>query len=238
MHLKNFQIIMAKKTTRTEENIQAVEEVLSKSEQFIEDNQKPILYVVGILILIVLVYFGFQRFYLIPKEATAQEQIFMAEKYFEMDSLDLALNGDGLNPGFLDIIDDYKFTKTANLAHFYAGVSYMEKGDYETAIDYLKNFDGNDQIVAAMGLGAIGDCLIELGNSKKAADYYLEAANDDENEFTSPLFLMKAGWTYEIMKDYNKALNCYKQIKEDYPQSNEAREMDKYIARINGYLKK
>nr|NQU92930.1 tetratricopeptide repeat protein [Bacteroidota bacterium] len=229
---------MAKKTTRAEENIQAVEEVLSKSEQFIEDNQKPILIVVGIIILIILVYFGFQRFYLIPKEKSAQEQIFMAEKYFEMDSLDLALTGDGLNLGFLEIIDDYKFTKTASLAHFYAGIIYMKKGDYQTAIDYLENFDGGDQIVASMGLGAIGDCLMELDKPENAAEYYLKAANDDENEFTSPLFLMKAGWTYESMKDYKKALKVYSQIKEEFPQSTEAREMDKYIARVKGYLNK
>jgi tetratricopeptide (TPR) repeat protein len=226
---------MAKKKTKAEENIQAVEEALGRTEQFIEDNQKPILMVIGLIVVIVLAYFGFERFYLEPKEKSAQEQVFKAEQYFEMDSLDLALNGDAEYPGFLDIIDDYKFTKTAELAHYYAGVIYMKKGDYQTAIDYLENFDPDDEIIEPMALGAIGDCYMQLNNPEAAVKYYLEAAEETENEFTSPLFLMKAGWTYETMKDYSKAIKVYKRIKEDFPKSNEAREMDKYIARAEGY---
>jgi len=227
---------MAKKTTRAEENIQAVEEALGKTEQFIEDNQKPILIVVGVIVLIILAFFGFQRFYLAPKEKSAQEQIFMAEYYFEIDSLDMALNGDGINPGFLDIIDDFKFTKTAKLAHYYAGIVYQQKGDFETAIDFLEGFGGDDQILEPMALGAIGDCYMELDDPDAAVNYYLQAAEVSSNEFTSPLFLMKAGWTYEILKEYSDAVKIYKRIKEDFPKSNEAREMEKYIARAEGYL--
>ncbi|OQX76836.1 MAG: hypothetical protein B6D64_09215 [Bacteroidetes bacterium 4484_276] len=225
---------MAKKTTRAEENIQAVEEALGKTEQFIEDNQKPILIVVGVIVLIVLAFFGFQRFYLVPKEKSAQEQIFMAEYYFEIDSLDLALNGDGINPGFINIIDDYKFTLTANLAHYYAGIIYMKKEDYQTAIDFLEGFDGDDQIIGPMALGAIGDCYLQLDNPNAAVSYYLKAAEVSENEFTSPVFLMKAGWTYEILDEYSNAIKIYKKIKEDFPKSTEAREMEKYIARAEG----
>ena len=227
---------MAKKTTKAEENIQAVEEALGKTEQFIEDNQNPILIVVGVIVLIVLIFFGFQRFYLVPKEKSAQEQIFMAEQYFELDSLDLALNGDGINPGFLDIIDDYKFTKTANLAHYYAGIIYEQKDDFQTAIDFLESFDGEDQILEPMALGAVGDCYLELDNPDAAVNYYLRAAEASANEFTSPIFLLKAGWTYEILKEYSEAVKIYKKIKEDFPKSTEAREMDKYIARAEGYL--
>jgi tetratricopeptide (TPR) repeat protein len=227
---------MAKKSTRAEENIQAVEQALGKSEQFIEDNQKPILIIVGIIVLIILAYFGFQRFYLAPKEKNAQEQIFKAEYYFEIDSLDLALFGDGENLGFLDIIDNYKFTKTANLAHYYAGVIYKEKGDFQTALDFLESFDGDDEILNPMAIGSIGDCYLELGNADAAVNHYLKAASASENEFTSPLFLMKAGWTYEVLNDYSNAVKIYKQIKEDFPKSNEAREMDKYIARAEGFL--
>ncbi len=227
---------MAKKTTRAEENIQAVEEALGKTEQFIEDNQNPILIVVGIVVLIILGYFGFQRFYLAPKEKSGQEQVFMAEYYFEIDSLDLALLGDGINPGFLDIIDDYKFTKTANLAYYYAGIIYKEKRDFQTAVDFLESFGSDDQILAPMALGSIGDCYLELDYADGAVDYYLKAAAASDNEFTSPIFLMKAGWTYEVLKEYTDAVKIYKRIKEDFPKSNEAREMGKYIARAEGYL--
>ena len=229
---------MAKKTTRTEENIQAVEQALGKTEQFIEDNQKPILTVVAIIVLIILGYFGFQRFYLVPKEKSAQQEIFMAEKYFEMDSLDLALNGDGINPGFLDIIDNNKFTKSAELANYYAGMIYMEKNEYETAIDYLENFSTEDAYINVMAIGSIGDCLMELGDTKAAAEHYEEAARHNMNDFTTPLFLMKAGWAYEILGEYDKALQAYREIKEEFPRSTEAREMEKYIARAEGQLNK
>ncbi len=228
---------MAKKTTRAEENIQAVEQALSRTEQFIEDNQKPILGVIGVLIVIILAFFGFQRFYLQPQEEKAQLQMFMAEKYFDMDSLNLALNGDGINPGFLDIIDDFKWTKTSNLALYYTGIIYMNKGDFQTAIDYLNNFDGDDDLVEPMALGAIGDCYLELDNPDKAAEYYLNAADLNKNELTSPTFLMKAGWTFEILNEYKNAAEAYKKIKTDFPKSQEAREIDKYIAHAEGLIR-
>jgi tetratricopeptide (TPR) repeat protein len=162
--------------------------------------------------------------------------MFMAERYFEIDSLNLALNGDGMYPGFLEIIDDYGMTKGANLSKYYAGVSYLKLGKFEEAIDHLKSFKGKDQVLGPMAKGALGDAYLELDQPAKAAGAYLEAAELEENEFTSPLFLMKAGWTYEILKDYKKALEIYEQIKFKFPTSNEAREIDKYIARTKGMM--
>ncbi len=229
---------MAKKTTKAEDNIQAVEEALSKSERFIEENQNPILIILGVLVFIVLAYFGFQRFYIQPKEKSAKVEMFMAEQYFAKDSLSLALNGDGINYGFLDIIDNFKFTRPARLAHYYAGAVYMKKGEFDSAIHHFKKFKTKDKILKPMALGAIGDAYVELGDLKNAVNYYLQAAKAGQNDFTSPVFLMKAGWTYELMNDYSKALQVYKQIKTDFPLSNEARELDKYIARAEGLLKR
>ena len=228
---------MAKKTTRAEENIQAVEEALSKTEYFIEKNQNPILIVIGMLVIVILAYMGFNQFYLKPQEKKAQEQVFMAEKYFETDSLNLALNGDGLYPGFLDIMDDYKWTKTANLAKYYSGIIYMKKGEYETVIAYLEDFDGDDEMVQAMAIGAIGDSYMELGKPNKAVAFYLEAANVSTNDITSPPFLMKAGWTYEINGEYSKAAEVYKKIKTEFSKSQEARDIDKFIAHAEGMSK-
>jgi len=227
---------MVKKQDKTEGGIVKVEEALSKTERFIENNQKLLTIIIGVMVVVVLVFFGFKRFYMAPKEKEAKEQMFMAERYFEMDSLNLALNGDGMYPGFLDIIDDYGMTKGANLSKYYAGMCYLKLGDYETAIDNLKSFKGKDQIIGPMAKGAIGDAYMELNQPAKAVDYYMEAADLKENEFTSPIFLMKAGWTYEILKDYKKALEVYEKIKYSYPASNEAREIEKYIARVKGSM--
>ena len=150
------------KSDKTEDRIVKVEEAFGKTEQFIENNQKIILIVVGIIVVVVLGFFGFKRFYLAPKEKEAQGQMFMAEKYFEQDSITKALNGDGNYPGFLDIIDQYGITKTGNLAHYYAGICYLKKGEFEKAIDHLKHFSTKDKIVGPMALGAIGDAYMEL----------------------------------------------------------------------------
>jgi tetratricopeptide (TPR) repeat protein len=127
-------------------------------------------------------------------------------------------------------------TKGANLSKYYAGICYLKLGNFEEAIDHLKSFKGKDNIIGPMAKGAIGDAYLELNQAAKAASYYMEAAELKDNEFTSPLFLLKAGWTYEIMKDYKKALQTYERIKLNYASSNEAREIDKYIARAKGMM--
>ena len=164
-------------------------------------------------------------------EEKAQSQIFAAEQYFERDSFKLALNGDGNYLGFLDIINKYGPTKTANLAYYYAGISCRSLGQYKEAISYLKKFDAGDLIISPLALGAIGDCYVELNNLKEGVDYYEKAANYNDNDFSTPLFLKKAGIVYESMKNYSKALMAFEQIKEKYPKSTEARDIEKDIAR-------
>jgi len=224
------------KEVKAEKNIQAVESALSKTEHFIEKNQKLIMYIVGGIALIILGYFAFNKFYIGPKEKDAESAMFWAERYFEKDSLKLALNGDGTNLGFLDIIDDYGMTKSADLAHYYAGMIYLKQGQYQDAIDNLKDFDGDDQIVSCMATGGIGDAYMELGDNDQALKYYLKAANKHDNKFSTPLFLMKAGWTYEIMGKYDESLKLYERIQKDYYGSYESREIEKYIARAKGKL--
>ncbi len=229
---------MAKKIDKTEERIVAVEEAFSKTEQFIEKNQKIILIVVGAIILVVLGYFGFKRLYLAPREKEAQSQMFMAEKYFEMDSLTRALKGDGNYLGFLDIMDQYKFTKSANLSHYYAGICYLKKGEFQNAIDHLSDFSSDDELIGPMATGALGDAYMELNNTDKAIDCYLKAADKRKNDLTSPMFLMKAGMACELAGKNDLALKTYMRIKTEFSRTNEGREIDKYIARLNGLVKK
>lgn len=227
---------MAKKKDRAEENILAVEEALSKTELFIEKNQKVLYIIIGVIVVLVLGIFGFKRLYLAPKDKEAQSQMYMAEKYFEKDSLRLALNGDGNYLGFLDIIDDYKLTKTANLAKYYSGICYLHLGEYQTAIDYLKKFRSKDQMVSSMALGAIGDAYLELDDKDDALDYYLKAAENNKNNYTTPMFLMKAGMTCELLGNYSRALELYDRIRNEFRGSAEFRNVDKYIARAKGLM--
>ena len=240
---------MAKKTKfeETDEAFAQIEESLGRTEQFVENNKKNLGYgVLGLvaILLLVLAYFNYVKE---PKEQKAYESIFHAEQYFEIDSLDLALYGDGTNLGFLKIIDEYGSTKSGNLAHYYAGICYLNLANkneesrveyLENAIDELSDFDSDDINVKPMAIGAIGDAYMELGNMDKAVKQYMKAANHNENQFTSPLFLKKAGMTYNLMGEHQKALEAFNTIKLKYYRSTEGRDIKKYISREEALLKK
>ncbi len=225
---------MAKKKdteVRGDQRLENIEETLTKTEQFIINNQKLIGIVVAVIVVLILGYFGYQRYYLAPRTEEAQSQMYVAQRFFESDSLDKALYGDGNSLGFIDIVDDYGMTDPGNLANYYAGISFLKKGNFDQAIDYLEDFNGKDNIIGPMATGAIGDAYLELGDASKAAAYYLEAANLRDNDLTTPLFLLKAGQTHESLGNYDKAIDIYNRIKDNYSKSQEARTIDKYIGR-------
>lgn len=232
---------MAKKKEQTvsgDKRLENIEEGLSRTEQFIVNNQKNISVVLGIVIVVILAYFAYNKYYTEPNTLEAQEQMITAQGYFESDSLDKALYGDGNSLGFIDIADDYSMTNPGNLANYYAGISFLRKGDFDQAIDYLNSFDSDDHVVAAMATGAIGDAYLEKGDNSKAIAYYLEAANREDNNFTTPLFLFKAAQVHEIDGDYEDASRVYLRIKKNYSTSSEGKSIDKYIARANAKVDK
>lgn len=223
---------MSKKKESQQDQFESVENALSRTEHYIEQNQKSLTIIVLVIIVIVGGYLGYQRFVVSPKEKEAQSQMWMAEQYFARDSFNLALHGDGNYLGFLDIADEYSITKSGNLANYYIGVGYLHLGQYEQAIEYLKKFESKDKMVAPIAYGAIGDAYMELDNAGEALKFYEKAANESENEFTAPIYFMKVGFVHEQNGDYKKALEVYNTIKKDFPESAEGRQIDKYIARV------
>jgi tetratricopeptide (TPR) repeat protein len=229
---------MAKKQKEVQgdKNLGNIESALSRTELFIEDNQKMLTNILlGILALALLIIAG-NRYILKPKNAEAAANMYMAERYFERDSFNLALNGYGTYPGFLDVMDDYSITKSAKLAKYYAGICYKELGDPESAIDYLSTFRTRDLMIGAAAQSSLGDCYSELGDYKKAAAAYLKAVKKYDNKFSSPIILKKAGIVYEEMGELEKALEVYRRINREYPDSAEGREMKKYIGRVEAQL--
>lgn len=222
--------MVKKKKGSEEQNFEVVEDALSRTEQYIEDNQKSLSIIIGAIILIAVLYLAFTKLYIGPKEKEALSEMFQAELYFEADSFNLALNGDGNAFGFLTIIDEYGMTKAANLANYYAGVSYLQLGQIDDAIDYLKSFDIDDNMIKPMAYGALGDAYSEKGDFDEALSYYVKAG-DIENNFSAPIYLMKAGMLYEDKGDYKNALEVYNKINTDYSKSNEGRYIKKYIER-------
>ncbi len=222
---------MTKKNSIQKDNLQEIESALTKSEQFIEDNQNKILYVLGAVAVVVLLYLGTSRFVIEPRSKEAGSQMFMAENYFERDSFSLALNGDGNYLGFLDIIEDYGMTKAAKLARFYAGVSHLRLGEYEEAISMLQKFKTKDLLLGPVKEGSIGDAYLELGNDSRALQQYRKAADLNNNEFTTPIYLMKAAGVLEMQGKYSDALALYNRIKENFPNTTEGQNIEKHIAR-------
>jgi tetratricopeptide (TPR) repeat protein len=214
-----------------------LQEQYGKAEAFINSNKNMVLGVVGGALLVICGFLAFNSIYIPGQEAEARSQMFVAEQYFAKDSFQLALNGNDNYPGFLDIIGDYSgMTQASNLAQYYAGISYLNLGDYENALSHLSKFSGSDEIVSSMALGAMGDAHSELGNLDKGISFYKKAANNSKNEYTGAMFLMKAAAAYESKGEAKSAKGLYEQVKKNYPDNNQTRDIDKYIARAEANL--
>ena len=229
---------MAKKTKKTSTQVEAnVGEVFSKSEKFIEKYIKHIIIAVAVVFLIVGIGFLFGN-YQNKKEKDAQAAIFPGQNYFAAQQWDKALNGDGKDyVGFLSIIEDYSLTKTANLAKAYAGMCYYHLNKPEDALEYLKKYKGNDKIFAPLIQGLIGDCYVNSGKVEEGIKYFNKTASDVNSENLSPIYLKKAGRAYESLSDFANAKKAYQTIKDKYPNSQEASDIDKFIERASLKIK-
>ena len=216
---------------------QNVGEILSKTDQFVDKYLKQILIGAAAIVLIVVGIIVIRHFYLVPKERNAEAALFPGQHYFAQQQWEIALNGDELNYiGFLDIINEFRGTKSANLARAYAGVCQYQLGDYEEALENLKRYRGRDQIIAAQVIGAIGDCNINLDNVKQGIDYFQKAARRANSALLSPIYLNKAALAQESLGNYKAALELYTTIKEKYPDSGEAATVDKFIERAKAFM--
>lgn len=209
------------------------DEVVDKVSGFWTKNSKNI--IIGLIAVMVVAgaIAGYKYFISGPKIAKANDAMFRAESYFRSDSLQLALNGDASNPGFIKIIDKYSGTPAANLAKFYAGASYLRLGDFANAEKYLKDFSTTAVQVNARAKGLLADTYAEQGKKEEAAKLYNEAAGlFEKDEFNSAEYLFRAGYLYESMGKNTEAIEAYKTIKEKYPRSERGFEVDKYLARL------
>jgi len=206
-------------------------EQFSRTEAFFNRNKSLVMGLLGAVILVVAGILGY-RYYLSSQDEIAQREMFQAAFYFEQDSLTQALNGDGLNFGLLDIIEEYGATKAGNLARFYAGTIYLKQGQFQSAIDQLQAFSSSDLLVQARAYALIGDAYMELGNYRDAAEFYDRAANYKSNETISAQYIMKAALAYEKQSDYQEAIARYQRILTDHYGSAEYQNANKYKARL------
>lgn len=215
-----------------------VGEILSQSERFIDKYKKQLIIGVGAAVLLVIAILGVRHLYILPKEAEAEDLIFKGQDFFARDMWDVALFGDSVDYiGFEAIIDQYGSTTTGNLAKAYAGVCYYRKGEPEKALEYLKGFSASDDMIDPAITGLVGDCYVDLGKVEDGISYFKKAASKADNELLSPVYLKKAGVAYESLKKYKDAKEMYSDIKNKYPNSSEALDIDKYIGRAESLSK-
>jgi len=235
--IKDAQNNIEDKST-TAEVFNTLDQTASKSEQFIQKNQNIIFIVIGLIVASILGYLAYQKYVKAPKEKEAANELAFPKAYFDnainnsvaADSLfTLALKGADGKYGFVDIADEYSGTKAGNLANYYAGISYLRLKNYKEAIDYLEDFSSKDELLGPIAKGAIGDAFADINQPQDAFDYYMKAANLKDNNFSTPLFLFKAGNTAMELENFSKAQELFEKIKNDYPTATEAQNIDIYI---------
>ena len=217
------------------DNPEVIQEGIYKAEEFITKN-KNLLYLATGIILVLFISFTAFNFIQDSQNSEAQEEMFQAVYYFEQDSLVKALNGDGNNYGFLEIIDEYGFSEAANLSHYYAGVSYLKLGNYNNAISYLNSFSSSDLLLQARAYSLIGDSYVELQDYESAIKYLKLASSENPNEYFTPKYLTKLALVYEKINDLNSALDCYEQIIDDFKDSPEYQISLKNKSRLEGLI--
>jgi TolA-binding protein len=234
---------MAKKETKKSdqneliENPEVIAEKLVPGEDFLKSNSKII---AGILVVAVVLIGGvlFFQYNTQQQNEKAQAEMFQAVYFFEQDSVDFALNGDGINKGFLTIIENYPRTDAANLSHFYTGSIYLSQKKFEDALTHLEEFSTDDYLVQAKAYSLIGDANLELGKTDEAIAQYTKAARTNENKFMSPKYLAKLAVAQEEAGKLEDAILTYTEIEEKYYESFEFAAARKHKARLEGLAAK
>ena len=222
-------------------------DVVEKARGFWEDYSKPITYLGAAIIILLAAWLIYKYMFKVPEQEKADKVVFVTQKYFTQftnatDSAKIllatkVLNGDGAAPGALRIINQYSGTPAANLCEYYAGACYLQIGQYEKAIKYLKNFDANGATqIESRALGMMGDASAELNKNDDALDYYKKAASvNEKDDYTSSEFLFRAALFAESTGKTKEAIDLFKKIKTDYPLSEKAADVDRYLARLGSF---
>lgn len=233
----------SKNSRASEEVLEKIDRVTHGSEVFLQRNAKKLFFVLGALLLIIMGYFAYSKFYLESRQEKALNHLFYARQYFSRNEIKKALGGDpsltkGGYMGFADIIDKFSSTPAANIARFYAGLSNYKLGNYEKALELWKDFSAKDEFLFPMKYGIMADAYVQLDKNDQALTYYIKAAEARDNDFTSPLYFHKAAMIAFSIGKYDQARKYFIYLKEKYPKSAFAEETDKYLSLMDAKSQK
>lgn len=213
-------------TTANDSGIQKLETLQYKYEQ----NKKRINTALTAILVVVVGFVGYYKLYQEPRETKASNALYHAQRYFDIDSVGKALNGDGQHAGFLKVIRTYSGTKAGNLSQYYAGVCYLKMGDYPNAIKHLEKFKGKGTTVEKVAHGSLGDAHMEAGNIQKGIEAYRQATSGKGDLLITPVYLLRLGVAYQMNDKPEEAKKAYGRIRDEFPGSMQARDIDKYLA--------
>ncbi len=214
---------MAQKNSNEEPLMVQVEEVYSRTEKFVDQNRKPLLYAGGGVLAVIIGLLAYKYFVALPAEIRAEEAIWRAENYIELDSLDLAVNGDGFSAGLIEVMEKHSGTKAASRAAYRLGIYYRSMGQYDEALDAFEQVDVDDDVVQALAVGGAGDCHVEKGAYEEAAKAFDRAVSIGEagkaRDVIAPIYLYKAALAKLELGDKSGAKADLETIVEEYPAS-------------------
>lgn len=215
-------------TMQSTEGLTALEKIAA----LYEEKKRAINTALAVIILAVGGFFAYKYLVIAPKEEKAALKMIRAEQFYAADSINLALNGDGANPGFLRIIKQFDGTAQANIAHYYAASCYMKMGDNASALKHLKEFDAHGTILEHPKAGLLGDVYMDSKDIKKAIEQYKSATADADDDVFTPMYLQRLGVAYEMNNQTDEAIKAYKRVRDEFPRSPAARDIDRSLAKL------
>ncbi|WP_298901620.1 tetratricopeptide repeat protein [uncultured Psychroserpens sp.] len=237
---KGEKIEVLEQESTTAEVFNTLDEGANKAEDFVARNQKGIFIIIGLAAAIMLGYLGYKKFIAEPKAEEAMNEMYTAKKHFDdafvaganKDSLlTIALDGAEGKLGLTDIADQYSGTPAGNIASYDAGMAYLNLKDYSNAVKYLGEFKTDDAVLGPLAKGGMGDAFVQLNQLPDALEYYEKAIAASTNDYTTPMYLLKAANVAQTLSEYNKALQYYKRIKSDFSDSDQAKNIETFIGR-------
>lgn len=230
----------------TDDNITT--ETYTVKKDFWSTYSKPIIYAGSAIILIIGAWFGYQKLVKEPKEQNAAEAIFPAESLFDKmastgfskDSVNIVLNGGnagGTNiTGLLKVMNTYGGTDAANRASYMTGAAYLQIGEFEKAIKYLKEFKSNGAAQVEIKTDILlGHAYAEQKKVEDAFSYYKKAAevNTKDEAFTADALVIAASYAEENGKT-KEAIELYEKARDNYASfpSVQNGDVEKHLAKL------